>query len=450
MTEEGGSPGGVLPVMLRSIDLLVCSDGLTPTTAVTCEGGTDAEHISARLGCRVQALERRLGLRRPWTSTDIADALRALGDGAIGSEATVFPYAASLELAAWAGQRGARVLAPDARVKHAVDDKLRTRTALGNWGVPVPEHFAVPASTLSYADATARVGLPFVVQALYGSGGVETWLVRESSDLAEIDVPPSDTVVVSRYAGGLTFNVNAAVAGNAVAVSAPSVQAAGIPELVRTPARYCGNDFSLAGRTEPAVVAAARRLTRSVGEWLRRLGFRGIFGVDLAFDGRTMRVLEVNPRLQGSTWLLCELERRAGRRPLGAIHAAAWMAPREAPEQAAAYESEPLDGACLVLGHLRSEPLKLAARAKPGVYRVERSRLCWRGPGVSPADCRGDREFVIGSLPDARVSIERDGVLARVSAPFSLLRDSSTLSAFGQVVTSAVRTAFFENARARG
>jgi ATP-grasp domain-containing protein len=436
--------------MMRSIDVLVCPDGFTPTAAVACEGGSDAELVSARLGCPIQAFERRLGLRRPWTSADVADALQVLGDGSIGSETTVFPYAASRELAAWAGQRGVLVLAPDARLKYTVDDKLRTRRALERRRVPVPEHFAGPASALSFAEARARVGLPFVVQALHGSGGVETWLVREPSDLRDIDAAPGDAVLVSRYAGELTFNVNAAVTVGAVAVAAPSLQAAGIPELVRTSARYCGNDFSLVVRTEPAVVAAAVGLTRRVGEWLRRLGFRGIFGVDLAFDGITMRVLEVNPRLQGSTWLLCELERRAGRRPLGDVHAAAWIAPREAPGHAAAYEHEPLDGACLVLGHLGSEPLRLSARAKPGVYRVEGSRLLWRGAGVSPVDCKGDQEFVIGSLPDPGVSIARDGVLARVSAPFSLLRDSSTLSTFGRFVTRAVRAAFFEESKSKG
>lgn len=62
-------------------------------------------------------------------------------------------------------------------------------------------------------------------------------------------------------------------------------------------------------------------LTRRLGREIGRLGFRGMFGADwILTPGEDLFLLEINPRFQGSTLLLSELEEAAGRTPLVAHH----------------------------------------------------------------------------------------------------------------------------------
>src|SRR5687768_7223752 len=241
----------VVPVTLRPLDILVFADAISPIAAVACEGGSDARLLSERLGCHFHAIETTLRTRRAWTSVDVAAAVEMAAPDRLRAGSTVLPYAASREVEAWARRHRARVLAPKASLKHRLDDKLRTRRALARRGLRVPDHFALPAHDLSFAAATARLGLPFVVQALRGSGGVETVIVRDSDQLCEIAMRPDEVALVSRHAGDVTFNVNGAVTGRATMVATPSLQAVGIPELVTTGARYCGNDFSVAALAAP-------------------------------------------------------------------------------------------------------------------------------------------------------------------------------------------------------
>lgn len=57
-----------------------------------------------------------------------------------------------------------------------------------------------------------------------------------------------------------------------------------------------------------------------IGWGLSDLGYRGIFGVDFAGRGDTVAALEINPRMQGSAWLLGEVERAEGQLPTMVRH----------------------------------------------------------------------------------------------------------------------------------
>lgn len=418
----------------RPIDALAGTGAWPVAWIAACEGGPEAGAVAARLGCPVFSLEDRERVRRTWSNATVPEALAAaLRERTLAPGAPVLPYAASTGLDAVLAGRGAAILAPPGALKERLDDRAGTRLALARLGVEVP----------AWHSATAPLGpagreLPLVVQRRGGSAGLGTWIARSVRELAAIQVAAGEPLLLSRYVPGDVCNVHAVASARGIEVAAPSVQAAGVPELVPGETHYCGNDFGLARRLHPQALAAIRRGAEAIGRWLVAEGYAGVFGVDFVVDGARAVALEVNPRLQGSTWLLAELERAAGRATIGDRHVAASIGAAGPAEPPAA----DLDGAMVVLHHLGDAPLPAGSAVAPGVHHVDAAgRLEWRRPGLSPADCRTRDELVIGGLAASGTVVEPGAVVARISSPASLLESSGSLSAAGRRAIAAVLAA---------
>lgn len=269
---------------------------------LTCEDGPDLRDISRRFGARTLSLEAVLRRRRRWRSSDLDELVALASDVLAGSR--VLPYASAAALEAIGS---AAVYAVHAGLKRELDDKHATRRLLARAGIPVPPHILLPLGPARPAfDQIARdLGVPFVLQPRMGSAGVGTTLITDSPSYGLA----SDSGVASRLAGLTTLNVHGVVGEHAVEVSIPTVQLTGIAGFGTQWGGYCGSDAVAVRRVPAEMVETARGLTARVGALLARLGYRGVFGIDLAAGDGGVEVLEINPRFQASTWLLDEVAR---------------------------------------------------------------------------------------------------------------------------------------------
>lgn len=144
---------------------------------------------------------------------------------------------------------------------------------------------------------------PMVGRTSTGSGGAGVFLFRSELDFAERLPPHRDGfVAVSPFLDGATpLNVNACVYRDGVAVFGISFQLIGVQGLTGRRFGFCGNDFAAADQLDPEHLREIERITRLIGEWLRRLGYRGVFGLDLLIKDGRCYVGELNPRFQAST-----------------------------------------------------------------------------------------------------------------------------------------------------
>jgi len=213
-----------------------------------------------------------------------------------------------------------------------------------------------------------------VVQTPQGAGGQGTYLVRTRSDLVDAvqGHPHASPWLVSAFAGDLTVNVTGLVDGAGVHILAGSVQSSGIAELGSGFGAYCGSDFGRFATVPSTVVDAAGEQTRRVGDWLASVGHRGLFGADIAVAGQEIAFLEVNPRIQGSSWLLSKLERRHGGDGCLVRHVAALADPNASTRDGQPVPRESLAGSHLIVrwpapgGLVRSVP-------PAGQYRLGKS-----------------------------------------------------------------------------
>jgi formate-dependent phosphoribosylglycinamide formyltransferase (GAR transformylase) len=174
--------------------------------------------------------------------------------------------------------------------------------------IPVPK--AIATAEVDFAGAAARLGVPFVMQSPGGAGGQGTYLIRAEDDVRRaLDrMPHIGCWLLSRFCGELTVNASGIVHADGVSLLPISIQTSGVERLGVGFGAYCGSDFAAAAALPAPVLRRAEQIALRIGQWLRERGHRGVFGADIAVDGQEPAVLEVNPRIQGSSWLIGCLE----------------------------------------------------------------------------------------------------------------------------------------------
>lgn len=377
---------------------------LTEHPSCVCVLSGDADPAVAGL-----SIEGRDGVRRRWRFGDVAE-LASFVPGVLAGEdddrpVLLVPPRASAGWEALCQGRVRLLASPRSAVERIAEDKIYVREAVRHLGVPVPRALVLGRSDVDFDSVGARLGTPFVLQAPSGAGGQGTHLVQEPGDLALAlaGQPLVDTWLASAYAGDTTVNIAGVVHVDGVHLNPPSVQASGLAQLGFGFGGYCGSDFR-----PDAASAKVTEIGVAVGEWLRGLGHRGIFGVDIAVDGDDVALLEVNPRIQGSSWLLSTIQQRQGDVPALIQHVQA------------------------LLGMPLGTGLRIEKLTTGGSHLLVR----WRGPaGVvldRPADTVDGIE--VTAMPSVGVRVEPGAIMARLAAPHSLA------AANGRNLTAATAT----------
>ena len=237
--------------------------------------------------------------RRPFDDVLLDLVRRASGR----SRPRLLPYAGCPA----ADRLGDGSLSISAELRHHLDDKRCAKAIFASLGIPTISGFAAPVDPQTLAEARDRLGYPYVARAPFASSGLGTFLVRDDADAELVlGVPHADGPwLFEEYVTGYSLNTTGVVGVERTAVYAPSVQILGEPECSDLPFGFCGNDYPTASALPQPVLAQVASQTKTLGDHLRELGYRGVFGMDLVIDRRG-RVLpcEINPRFQNSTALL--------------------------------------------------------------------------------------------------------------------------------------------------
>lgn len=307
-------------------------DELFPIAAVLSIDDSRAHDvIAAERGIRFLSADRRGG-RRIGASEESFDAAFALLGGKIDElldegrdQWTVVSPVPCRALAAHLRRRGVPCVCAAPDLAAQLSDKRFFLAALEAIGVAPPPGRWLDLAPAGYSELAAELGASFFVQLPQGTSGSGTRLVSSPADLeAARQRLGAATVRVSPDLGRLSLNVNAIALTRDAVVAYPSVQLDGLAPLRARRGQYCGNDYAATARLSRGLLAEVREQTQRIGRWLAGLGFRGLFGLDFVVDERSGRpfAVDLNPRWQGSTALLTQLQIMAGRLPLAAAELA--------------------------------------------------------------------------------------------------------------------------------
>ena len=172
--------------------------------------------------------------------------------------------------------------------------------------INVPPFCAVPGSECTYSNL--KFLFPhqnkFVVQDNFSSGGIGSVIIESNckykANNATID--PHDLYLVSPLLeNSFSVNLHMLIGKHEQVLFPISIQ---VIEPNKSPFIFRGSDFIEAKQIPKSVVQKVHNCARKIGEKLAGMEYRGICGLDFIIRGNEVYFIEINPRFQGSSFLI--------------------------------------------------------------------------------------------------------------------------------------------------
>jgi len=401
---------------------------------ISCDYGTDTPLYFDKDD--VFSIEKKRKIRKNWSNEHLNSSLK----GALGREIfdrwngydrpvnlicyrSVRKLEADQEALSW----NPNIHAAPEYLKRHFDNKIRLCKKLAGSDIPAIPCVVGRLGDVDFGDIRGELSLPFVIQLPYGSSGSGTFLVREENEFELLSRKHKGRLVsIRRYIDGFSLNVNGIILstedGPATYCSFPSVQIVGIPECSDSPTAFCGNDYTSARSIDKGLVEQVEHGVKTIGSWMGKAGFRGIFGMDFVVGGGKVYPVEINPRFQNSTALFTamEEERSSPGHFLFLLHIAEFLQKddirmrkyvKDFPKEDLMI---PAKGSQVIL-HNRDSDHVVTGHFRPGIYRLNGKDLCFVRESASLSDCRGqDDVLVTCAVPEPYTRVESGAPLCKM------------------------------------
>lgn len=354
--------------------------------------------------------------------------------------------------------------------KKLLEDKVKFRRLLKEIGVPLPpgeivwaENLAFRRDFLAFKDT---YGLPFVLQHPRRGGGKGTFFIHSEEEwqkaLRKLRIYEREgqevrekleglEVIIAKYIKGPSPSITGCVTRHGTLSTSPQYQIIDAPELYnpkKGSGLFCGHDWT-SSRFSADITQQAYGIVEKIGAYFKRIGYKGIFGIDFVLDEQEQRlyVTECNPRLLGSFPTLTMAQIKNNEPPIIAFHLLEYLnADYEIDVQEInALMRRPKIGAQMFPHNLTGQWARSNAEVSPGVYRLKSQIfLEFIRPGYAMKHLQTEDEFLLtdGILPKkAHYSPNRR--LGRILTLRSVLsEDKKTLADEARKIALAVHDAF--------
>ena len=184
------------------------------------------------------------------------------------------------------------------------NNKTYSRTWMEN-SVDVPRYKLLSKSECAYGALSEKFyGFDeFILQLNHSSGGKGTWKLNKQNEIKLFDeIPGNEPLLVSPYyADTISANCHIIVGENESILFPTSVQ---IINVQNDKMIYSGGDYTYGRSVDEQMGDKLYDFKSKMAGMLSKTGYRGVCGIDFLVYGEKILLIEINPRYQGSTFVL--------------------------------------------------------------------------------------------------------------------------------------------------
>ena len=142
----------------------------------------------------------------------------------------------------------------------------------------------------------------FVVQEKFGFAGCNTFIINSSNLKQQCKkLKKFKTYAISNFiSNNQPVNIHIFITDNKIEYFAPSMQ---IIDKTKGQLNYDGADFNLSSN----LITMIKKNSVPICEYLQKIGYRGVLGIDYIFADNTLYFMEINARFQSSTFKLDDI-----------------------------------------------------------------------------------------------------------------------------------------------
>jgi len=309
-------------------------------------------------------------------------------------------YSPDEEIEKYAKKFGAKLIANPYWLFRQISDKGNFRKILKRLKLPFPRS-EVARAPFNFKKLSQKLGLPLFVQLKDSGGGRGNFIINNEEELLALEKNFQDEeIIISEYIKGFSPSITGCVTRWGIFYLPPQLQILDQEELValeRGKGQFCGHDFTSSLIPEK-IKKEAYLYIEKVGEYLKDIGFKGIFGLDLLWDSvrQKLYVVECNPRLLGAHPTQTFIQLSRGEIPLCAWHILEFLkVPYEVnyEEVQKQYLSDKF-GAQLLVHNLSENPILVEKAIPAGTYSFDGENLKFERKDHSFSSLK-ENEFII-------------------------------------------------------
>jgi predicted ATP-grasp superfamily ATP-dependent carboligase len=165
-------------------------------------------------------------------------------------------------------------------------NKSKLPKKLGSMGIAHPETKSI--------DKADGMEFPLMVKPKSGSGGMKNIVIRNDEEMSLFrERKDSHEFIAQEFVEGIPCSASVISTGDEAVVVAVNEQLIGIPWLTRLPFAYCGN-------ITPFETKSWEKMEEYSKQIAIEFKLQGSNGVDFMMTGKGVKIIEINPRFQGS------------------------------------------------------------------------------------------------------------------------------------------------------
>lgn len=184
------------------------------------------------------------------------------------------------------------------------NNKTYSRVWMEN-SVGVPRYALLSKPECTYGSLSSKYpGFDeFILQLNHSSGGKGTWKMNcENEDKLFGEIPDDEPLLVSPYySPSISANCHMVI-GERVNVLFPT--SAQIIKVQNDKMIYSGGDFAYGKKVDAMMGEKLYKFKAKTAEMMSKTGYRGVCGIDFLVCGEQIYLIEINPRYQGSTFVV--------------------------------------------------------------------------------------------------------------------------------------------------
>jgi hypothetical protein len=431
----------VTPDLSRAVGL----ETIIPHYAVVCYERHAYLPLLRERGVKVFCLEEELDKLPERTAAHMLEqqAVQQFISGFAGkAQPAIMLFKPSRKAEIVARQRRYRLLANPIGLNRRFEEKTLLGAELEQAGIkPIPSKVIV-VDEVTYQDLQQQFGEQFVVQFSMGFAGNSTLFITNDADFDHLcREHKGRTVKVAKWIDGPSWTLNACVTRYGVVYSRIFAQIIGFREYNVFPGGTSGNDYAYDFGFGAEVEARVYECVEQLGSYMQRIGYRGIFGLDMALDlnDEQVYVIETNARLVASIPVYTALQREYHLVPMLALHVLEFLdeSYQIEPQEINELYHETFAAAQLILRNIHDKPLHNPFALGSGIYSHQ---LGFKRPGYTIRELRDEQEVLLTTSQAETISTNIE--YANVQFRRGILQDENILFSDVKILGTKIRKSF--------
>ncbi len=271
---------------------------------------------------------------------------------------------------------------------------------------------------LDYGRLKEKYG-KFVIQLKRESGGKGTFFISSEVDfdkaMKNIRYKKEKRALVAKFIEGPSPSITGCVTRHGILCTGLQYQITDIPECVspkKGSGAFAGHDWTGSDDFSEKVKRQAYQYAEKIGKYLKRIGYKGIFGLDMVLDRNEEQLyaVECNPRLLGSFPPLTMSQIMNSEIPVIAFHILEFMDIEYEIDLETINRmlKKPKLGAQLILHNTSGCNARNRGEIMAGVYELMNGKLEFKRSGYDLKDLKTHEEFIISDGVPFRNTLFRE------------------------------------------